>query len=267
MPEHNEEQQRLPGEADLPLLPPLLSDEEQRRKADKEAENAYKDRQLALGQANVNLATSNRKLTFWLAIFAGVAAIAALWQGWISDTNAESAERATLIAQQNFRESRRNADLQRHITSEQFRKDQRPYVGQTSKSTEGPKWLERPNDPQMGQILWTWHMTNYGKTPANNISYSQEIKIGDKPFVLSFEEKGRDIGAPLPTGQDALATVVSSPMQKAEFEKLLRMEESVSIRILISYGDSEGRQYNSGLCLKRTNAGSISYCKKGNYIE
>ncbi len=85
----------------------------------------------------------------------------------------------------------------------------------------------------MGQILWTWHMTNYGKTPANNISYSQEIKIGDKPFVLSFEEKGRDIGAPLPTGQDALATVVSSPMQKAEFEKLLRMEESVSIRILI----------------------------------
>jgi hypothetical protein len=45
------------------------------------------------------------------------------------------------------------------MTRDKFRQDQRPYIWVTSLGE--PTFV-----PQAGQIIWTWHMTNYGRSPA-----------------------------------------------------------------------------------------------------
>ncbi len=110
-------------------------------------------------------------------------------------------------------------------------------------------------------------MTNYGKTPANNIFFTQEIKLGNEGYVTSYGENGKDIGSPEAPGGDTFDTVVSRPIKKSEFDRLLTMNDGISIRIVIWYSDADGTTYESGICLSRTNAGSITYCKEGNYIH
>lgn len=79
-----------------------------------------------------------------------------------------------------------------------FLKDQRPYVGQTSKSTEGPTFYQNPKTPGYGQIVWNWHMTNYGKSPANSVSFTQEIKLAGRPFLPSYGKRAGHRPAPTP---------------------------------------------------------------------
>ncbi|MGO9009478.1 MAG: hypothetical protein ACLQPN_05185 [Bryobacteraceae bacterium] len=148
-----------------------------------------------------------------------------------------------------------------------FLKDQRPYVGQTSKSTEGPTFYQNPKTPGYGQIVWNWHMTNYGKSPANSVSFTQEIKLAGRTFLPSYGENGPDIGQPQLPGGDTFDTVISAPMPKDEFDRLLGLPDGISIRIRIHYAGLDGSKYESGLCLSRTNAGSIAYCKQDNYIK
>lgn len=51
-----------------------------------------------------------------------------------------------------------------------FVRDTRPYLAQTIRSTSSPQILtNNPDTPGQAQIAWKWSMTNYGKSPANNI--------------------------------------------------------------------------------------------------
>jgi hypothetical protein len=119
----------------------------------------------------------------------------------------------------------------------------------------------------MGQIIWDWHMTNYGRTPANNVTFTQEMKLGDGNFVLCYGEHRRDVGSPQAPGGDEFDSVISAPMKSDDVKKLLTMNDGISIRITIWYSDAGGSSYKSGICLTRTNAGAIGYCKEGNYIN
>jgi hypothetical protein len=153
------------------------------------------------------------------------------------------------------------------LTRTQFTKEQRPYVWQTAKTTSSPTFHVNPKDPTTGQVIWDWHMTNYGKTPANNVFFTQEIKLGNDSYVLSYGENGKDIGNPQAPGGDTFDSVISKPIEKSELDKLLTMNDGISIRIVIWYSDADGSIYESGICLSRTNAASITYCKEGNYIH
>ena len=153
------------------------------------------------------------------------------------------------------------------LTRTQFAKEQRPYVWQTAQTTAPPTFHANPKDPSSGQVTWDWHMTNYGKTPANGVSFTQEIKLGNESYVNSYGETGKDIGNPQAPGGDTFDTVISKPIKKDELDKLLAMNDGISIRIVIWYSDADGSTYESGICLSRTNAGSITYCKEGNYIH
>jgi hypothetical protein len=64
----------------------------------------------------------------------------------------------------------------------QFKLDERPYIAQTIKSTSPPNWHQYPIDSTKGQILWDWHMTNYGKSPAQNITFTQEIRLAGQSW-------------------------------------------------------------------------------------
>ncbi len=152
-------------------------------------------------------------------------------------------------------------------TKEQFQRDQRPYLAQTSKSSEAPQFILKPDDPSHGQIMWNWHMTNYGKSPADHVTFSQEISLDGEPFVPSFGETVPNVGPPMAPTTDVYDSVISRPIEKAEFERLVKLTNGIVIRIKIDYSDLEGTPYETGLCLTRTNFGSLTYCKKDNYVH
>jgi hypothetical protein len=156
---------------------------------------------------------------------------------------------------------------------EAFIKDQRPYLAQTSKSTEPPQLFPNSKMPGIVQIVWNWHITNYGKTPASDIVMSQEMSLGDKPYLPSYGGDGKkggkshDIGAAQPPNGETFDTVISAPMKQEEAQKIFESENGVSFRVKISYRDLAGNSYESAICMRRTNAGSIAYCKHDNYIR
>jgi hypothetical protein len=128
----------------------------------------------------------------------------------------------------------------------QFKLDERPYIAQTIKSTSPPNWHQYPIDSTKGQILWDWHMTNYGKSPAQNITFTQEIKLAGQSWMPSHGEVAPNIGPPQVQGQDVFATVISDEMLKSELDRLMQITDGVSIRIKIHYTGLDGIPYETG---------------------
>jgi hypothetical protein len=151
----------------------------------------------------------------------------------------------------------------------QFAKEQRPYIGETSRSTQSPIWAQNPIDRTKGQILWKWTITNYGKSPDKNATFTQEMKLAGGEWEPSYGESGPVYSAPMPPGQDQFDDVISGLMTRKDYERLLGITDGISIRIKISYFGPDDTQYGTGLCLSRTNAGSIGYCNTDteNYIH
>ena len=148
-----------------------------------------------------------------------------------------------------------------------FRLDERPYLAQTINGPGGPTWVQNTNDNTEGQIAWNWHITNYGKTPAQDVSFTQEMRLAGQNWKLNFGEKGPDFGPPQLQGQDTFDTVLSDTIPRSEFDKLLQITGGISIRIKIHYRGLDGTSYETGLCLGRMTTGAIIYCKSDNYIQ
>ena len=144
--------------------------------------------------------------------------------------------------------------------------DQRPYVAQTPKTTMGPQFVPDPNDPSRGQILWTFHVTNFGRTPAHALSCKKFYKLAGKPWSRSYLEPPEDVGSVLPQGVEDTYSVVSAPMRKADFEKLLTLSDGITLKAQMFYTDFYGTQYETGICMTRLNMGAIAYCA-GHYIK
>jgi hypothetical protein len=59
---------------------------------------------------------------------------------------------------------------------ENFRGEQRPVIW-LSNQKGAPEFVINKTGDNTGQILWTWHFTNYGKTPALHITFRQFMNI------------------------------------------------------------------------------------------
>lgn len=152
---------------------------------------------------------------------------------------------------------------------DQFSQDQRPYIWLTKDGTGAPEFLRNLKQPQspIGQIIWAYHYTNYGKSPAFITSSSRFIKIGKADFVPSYEVGSHHVdGLPIPPGADYFNTVVSQPVVSVNyFSSLIDPTnplslDSITVRISFQYRDSGGRSYSTDICLKRLNGGAIAYC-------
>ncbi len=166
-----------------------------------------------------------------------------------------------------MRQQVNTADAANRISEEQFRRDQRPYLAQSNKSTESPQFIPNTVSPEKGgQVIWNWHITNFGKTPAYDIFYTDAIKVSGHSFVSYRQKMPSAVGALQPTG-DFYSTAVSQVTTLDVFNHLLTINEGISFRTVIRYRDSYGVWYETGLCQTRTNLGSIAYCKDGNYIK
>jgi hypothetical protein len=156
---------------------------------------------------------------------------------------------------------------------EQFRQDARPYVWVTNNGLGQPEFIfdrTLTGAPMnTGQILWTFHYTDYGKTPAYNLSSERLFSVGvNSPFREShgFSQVEKVKGTPVPPNKDDFQTVVSDPGITAEqYKQFLRTDNALRIRAVIQYSDAYGEKYETGLCLGRLASGAIQYCD-GSYI-
>jgi hypothetical protein len=175
----------------------------------------------------------------------------------------KAASQANALTQKALRNARDN-----------FRQDQRPYIWLTNE-LGSPRFVPFNNDPASGtgQAVWAYHFTNYGKTPASNIRFTEEIKVGDRPFAKTHAHDNRtreSVGAPLPPNKTDFSMVISEPgITRAEFSLLMSVQsqKTISIRVVFRYTDNSIGQYETGICLQRLNAGAIGYCRDGNYIK
>jgi hypothetical protein len=150
---------------------------------------------------------------------------------------------------------------------DQFRDEQRPYIALSNNGLGEPRFIENLLDPTIGQVLWTSHVANFGKTPAYHVLERRYIKLGNGRFVPSHMEKGTKLAESFmaPTA-DTFNTAVSETMPKTDYPPLLEMHEGISVKKVITYRDSYGTPYETDICLTRLNSGAIAFCK-GNNIK
>ena len=193
------------------------------------------------------------------AIYAGVAA----HQSRIMTDTLNQVKLQTKVAQCAVQAAlKANSDA-----DDRFRQDERPYIAETPKSNQAPEFIPNRIHPEMdGQILWNFHFSNFGKTPAYHLQSEKFIKLGDRPFVRSYGEPRHRGETILPPTGDNFITVISVPMQRQQFDHLLTINEGIQIKVKFLYSDAYGTNYETGVCETRLNTGAISYCE-GNYIK
>jgi hypothetical protein len=175
----------------------------------------------------------------------------------------------TTVAAFQWRETRSSNQIAQQAlrqSQDRFWDEQRPYMWVTN-VLGSPEFVRNGPNSNTGQITWTYHFTNYGKTPALGIQYREFIKLGDNPFVPTYASRLEGVGAPLPPTKDDFDTVVSEPgITPAQLAQLLETN-GISIKVVFTYTDATARRYETGICLNRLNLGGISYCREGNYIK
>jgi hypothetical protein len=149
---------------------------------------------------------------------------------------------------------------------ENFRAEQRPVVW-LSNEKGAPEFVIDKTGDNTGQILWTWHFTNYGKTPALHISFRDFMNI-ENTVEESYGAMGAFIGAPVPTNKDNFATVVSRPgISVDQFKRLMATDGAIGVSGEVTYYDAlKNTTLRFGFKHNAVGGGS-PYCKEGNEIK
>jgi hypothetical protein len=108
------------------------------------------------------------------------------------------------------------------------KQEQRPIIWLTNLGDPHLVMDRPPSDPTTGQIVWDWHYTNYGKTPALHVS-SHDVMVVENKREDSFgANPAGSVGAPLPPGKDDFCSVVSQPGIKPErFSHLVQTDQAI----------------------------------------
>jgi hypothetical protein len=182
------------------------------------------------------------------------------------------------VTKRQFAESQRVSkeqfDTAQKASLSQFHQSERPYVWVKSGELGTPEFVldKTPAtgaDLTTGQVVWTFHVTNYGKSPALNVMAETYMRVGPKkPFRKSFKtDDVVTIGTPLAPGEDDAFGVISNPeIDPDKLREYLKLDNAIGIRARITYTDAEGTPYETGICLSRALVGLMHYCE-GNYIH
>ena len=195
----------------------------------------------------------------WLVIATFLLAVIAFGQAWILATTDELTREAAHAAVK----SATTAQTALETARDNFRIEQRPIIWLTN-DLGSPQYINLTKQPASGQIVWEWHFTNYGKSPALHLTFHQSMKIEDKSYIGPLS-----VGAPVPTNKDDMAEMVSKPnFSMEQFAKLMATEEAIGISGEIIYYDLyEKNKYITTFCLRHLTLGGILYCKEGNDIK
>jgi hypothetical protein len=219
------------------------------------------------------------KIKFWVEIFGILFLIAYTYETYRTNNLTQC---ALNISKQQFTESQRVSKEQfaqaQDASARQFRAEERPYIWLTATGIGGPEYFYPSLPPTMkldpkkvGQVTWSYHYTDYGKTPAYNVRTTAKlIKIGTRgrfqPSYRLTPHPGQ--GIPIPPGSDNFDTVVSAPPISADtFKHLIETDHAISIKITIEYTDAYGGRYETGMCFTRLKLNASEFCEEGNYIK
>jgi hypothetical protein len=154
----------------------------------------------------------------------------------------------------------------------QFRQDQRPYLWVANGKSGVPAFnrLLEPDRAGFLQAYWDISVFNFGKTPAYHVKRQFSIQVGNRhPMSRSFGEGGNNPPTLIAATGQADIRVLSSPniiQMEIDAIQMPHSHQTISIRGTITYADSHGVDYESGVCLSRLDSGVIQYCD-GNYIK
>jgi hypothetical protein len=152
----------------------------------------------------------------------------------------------------------------------QFRLDQRPYIWLMN-NIGSPEFIPSPTNLGMGKVLWTWHFTDYGKRPAQDIRYFSFLRLGDGEFLPSRGSTGPSLAPPLPPNKDDFGSAVSDLITRREWERLTARTNTgntIALRVRYEYTDGNtDSKYETSICISRLNTGAIAYCRDNKYIH
>ena len=125
-----------------------------------------------------------------------------------------------------------------------------------------------PSDSSKGQITWSWHFTNYGQTPALHVSFSDFLIVNGKQDAAFQPRRVPPVAAPLPTGNEDFASIISQNLTTREqFSSLMNTDGAITIEGEITYSDAAGNPYSTIFCLTHLATGAILYCQGKNDIR
>jgi hypothetical protein len=113
------------------------------------------------------------------------------------------------------------------------------------------------------QVVWTVHLTNYGKNFVAKGTIHKFMLLGHGNFVTSYGEPANEQITPVAPGQEIIFSVISRPIVTADqLKTFLGITGGIQIKLVAEYEDLAGGHYRSTMCVLRTNAGSIAFCKE-----
>lgn len=174
--------------------------------------------------------------------------LASLYAAHESERQASIAEETLKVAQDNFRE------------------EQKPDISLTD-ALGGPEFVPDQAHPGLGQVIWTYHYQNAGRSPATEVTRKHYIKIGNLQFTESFQEPDNSPGILIEPSRDRFNTVVSVPgISRDNFDKLMLADRGIEIAGRFTYHDARGGDYYLNFCLAHLRTGAILFCgdKGGN---
>jgi hypothetical protein len=151
--------------------------------------------------------------------------------------------------------------------SREIHAEQRPVIWVGTNQVGAPRFVINPLTGA-GQIVWTFHFSNFGKSIVARGTGKMFLKVGDKDFERSFEQdKSGIVIVPIVPSEDVFTSVISRPgITNAQFEALLLRDKAIQLKAVFDYADPSGSQYESVVCLAHLRTGAILYCD-GGYIR
>jgi hypothetical protein len=122
-------------------------------------------------------------------------------------------------------------------------------------------WIsDQTGAPKFGwqnQVVWQYSFKNYGQTTAQNVTFADFIKVGDKYVGQPLPK----FGGQMPAGKSMDAEVVSPPDITTPDKPAQLLEEDRAIGVLVEfdYSDAVGKRYHDAICMERLATGAINF--------
>jgi hypothetical protein len=149
---------------------------------------------------------------------------------------------------------------------DEMRSQQRPVLWVISR-LGAPTYI--PNDLGKGRLVWTVHLTNYGKNIVAGGTLRAYMRLGNEEFAPSFgEPNAGEPLSPVAPGQEITYSVVSRPgITKDDIASFRRDEATAQIKLLADYSDLAGAGHRTEICLSLSNGDSAAFCATGNRVR
>jgi hypothetical protein len=145
--------------------------------------------------------------------------------------------------------------------------EDRPYIWLTNSMYVPDFATDRPGPRKSGIVTWTWHITNYGKTPALHVRFCQAIIINNRLYPPGPCATHQAPMAPIPPGKDDYNTAVAYPVDAAEFFNMAAIPGGIRVAAFVYYTDAHGGEYETHLCIAHLPTGAGMYCPEAGANE